>query len=83
MKILPQKPVSFPVEVELTEEEKAHIYATLDILHELKENDIVIYDDYEELVNDEYLENAEWILEELVEGFIGDYHLHKWIEGLV
>lgn len=83
MKILPQKPVSFPVEPELTEEEKGHIYATLDILYELKQNDIVIYDDYEKLVNDEYLENAEWILEELVEGFIGDYHLHKWIEGLV
>lgn len=83
MKILPQKPLSMPVDVQLTEEEKAHIDATLNILHELNQNDIVIFDDYEEAVNDEYLENAQWILEELLEGFIGDFHLHKWIEGLV
>lgn len=66
-----------PVEVDLTSKEKEHLGAVIEILDELI-GEIDCFDYTEDRINNDFMENTFFFLQELLEGFRGDIELRKY-----
>lgn len=66
-----------PVAIDLTGKEKEHLETVIEILEELI-NEIDCFDYVEDRINNDFMENTFFFLQELLDGFKGDIELRKY-----